>query len=453
VTRKIFYSWQSTLDSKRHRYFIREALVKAVDRLGDDPEIEDRPELDSDTSGVAGFPNIVSAIFEKIDSADVFVPDLTIVHRCEGAAFPNPNVLLETGYAIKSLGYARIVGVMNAAEGRPEDLPFDLRAHRPTMYKLPPDGERRVVLGQLSSTLEEALRLILKQPSGGRSADPFVALPDSDAFAAARQASGGRVVRYQVVAARSEPATELSIGTLHEALRLAAGGKLAPHSANDLDAMMAGQVEQLLRASTAPRGDAPRPYQISPATAGPNGLVLWRHFYNAEAMSAAGEECFFIDPSGRIGYQRATCGDELDLYSLLRDAAVLLRLAGHTFVNAMVGRTEPGQTGRHGAPLALTLGIDVGKDTQELTARVIDSRGLVRVVPPSARWWSTSTAEAAGLFAERERLARAVHDLARGAVNPLVVAAGSRSVGKPFLDIELADVLARVEKSTAAGAS
>jgi hypothetical protein len=77
------------------------------------------------------------------------------------------NVLVEYGWALKSLGHGRIVPVMNTAYGRPtaEDMPFDLRHLRnPIQYECSEDD--RAGLGkireQLARDLEAALRTVLE---------------------------------------------------------------------------------------------------------------------------------------------------------------------------------------------------------------------------------------------------------------------------------------------------
>lgn len=101
-------------------------------------------EVDSDTQGVAGQPPIVETIFKKIDSCAVFVADMTLVGiRDDGCQIPNPNVLIEYGWALKALTHQRVIWVMNTAFGEPsgENLPFDLRhTRRPMGYSLPSDA-------------------------------------------------------------------------------------------------------------------------------------------------------------------------------------------------------------------------------------------------------------------------------------------------------------------------
>jgi hypothetical protein len=49
----------------------------------------------------------------------------------EGKRAPNPNVLVEYGYALARHGVQRLLLVMNTAFGSPSELPFDLRHLRP----------------------------------------------------------------------------------------------------------------------------------------------------------------------------------------------------------------------------------------------------------------------------------------------------------------------------------
>jgi hypothetical protein len=52
-------------------------------------------------------------------------------------------VLIELGYAIKSLGWSRIILVMNTAVGGPELLPFDLKTKRVTTYEMAAENPER----------------------------------------------------------------------------------------------------------------------------------------------------------------------------------------------------------------------------------------------------------------------------------------------------------------------
>jgi len=127
----IFYAWQSDRIQKAHRYLIRAAASEAVKRIGKDADIEDSPRLDHDTQDVSGTPEIAGTIYRKIEDSSVFLADLTFVGSTdlEGhkKLLPNPNVTLELGYAARSVGWERIICVMNTAFGPAEELIFDLR--------------------------------------------------------------------------------------------------------------------------------------------------------------------------------------------------------------------------------------------------------------------------------------------------------------------------------------
>ncbi|HEY6845182.1 MAG TPA: hypothetical protein VI320_03100 [Terracidiphilus sp.] len=157
------------------RNFIEQALNRAVGAINSDLEIQDadRPDtpsllIDKDTQGVAGSPSIVDTILSKIDGALCFVGDLTfIAQRANGGGVPNPNVMVEYGYALRALGENRVLSVMNEAYGAPskENMPFDLAHKRfPITYKLSADaasGDRNEEVAKLAKILERALRAVL----------------------------------------------------------------------------------------------------------------------------------------------------------------------------------------------------------------------------------------------------------------------------------------------------
>ncbi len=176
----VFYSWQSDTAPSLNRNFIEKALLEALKRLASDATLESalrdtKVELDKDTKGVAGSPPIAETILRKIEECAVFVADLTFVgHSMSGLTnssgkprlIPNPNVLIEYGFALRCHSHAAIVGVMNTAFGEPnaETLPFDLRHLRwPITYQLSEGSasDKSDQLERLTSTLVEALRLVL----------------------------------------------------------------------------------------------------------------------------------------------------------------------------------------------------------------------------------------------------------------------------------------------------
>ncbi len=159
----VFYSWQSDLPNSCNRGFIKNALEVAATTIKADETVEVEPVVDRDTLGVPGAPDIASTIFSKITAADVFVADVSIIGRDGKRATPNPNVLVELGYAMKALGHERMILVFNKAFGQIEELPFDLRMRRVLTYSLssgqPKDIERKV----LERALEEAIRAALQE--------------------------------------------------------------------------------------------------------------------------------------------------------------------------------------------------------------------------------------------------------------------------------------------------
>lgn len=160
MSKTVFWSWQSDRSQRETRHLIRDALVAALDRLTGDSDIEERIEIDHDTRGLPGSPDIVASILEKIDAASVFVADITPIAISDGGKhLANPNVLIELGYAKKALGTARVVTIWNTAftHSQPEDLPFDLRGRRgPITYSLEPDAPREA-LGKARTLLVDGL--------------------------------------------------------------------------------------------------------------------------------------------------------------------------------------------------------------------------------------------------------------------------------------------------------
>src|ERR1017187_3944901 len=119
----VFYSWQSDLPNAINRGFIEKALEKAIKRIGSNATLNpaSRVELDKDTQGVSGSPPIAETILAKIENCAAFVADLTFVgeslpqlksKREAVRQVPNPNVLIEYGYALRARGDRRIVAVM-----------------------------------------------------------------------------------------------------------------------------------------------------------------------------------------------------------------------------------------------------------------------------------------------------------------------------------------------------
>lgn len=173
---KIFYSWQSDLPGNRTRYLIQESIQSVVDAIKDVVEID----ADRDTKGAFGSPDIAQTIFSKIDESDIFIADVSIINKYysmnvdgskseEIKTTPNPNVLIELGYAAKSLGWENIICVINTEYGEIEELPFDIRQRRLTPFSLSRD-KREKIKQELSSIIASTVMNVLsvgKRPKSG----------------------------------------------------------------------------------------------------------------------------------------------------------------------------------------------------------------------------------------------------------------------------------------------
>lgn len=122
----VFLSWQSDIKPARNK--IKAGLEMAVKQLGDELTEAERPEIDSDTKGTYGSEDIISTIFSKIDTATIFVADVTPIAETDRKMIPNPNVMTELGYAIKAKGpNTRLFIYCTDADIDIKKMPFDIR--------------------------------------------------------------------------------------------------------------------------------------------------------------------------------------------------------------------------------------------------------------------------------------------------------------------------------------
>lgn len=148
----IFYSWQSDLPSSCNRDFIQECLEEAIDAASA-TVIQLIPCLDRDSQGEPGDPDIAETIFSKIDNCDMFIADASIISGSgTPKATPNPNVMLELGYAAERLGWERVISVFNCAYGKIEELPLDLQHRRVVKYSLQPEQNKTLTTKALAET-------------------------------------------------------------------------------------------------------------------------------------------------------------------------------------------------------------------------------------------------------------------------------------------------------------
>lgn len=154
MSRIIFYSWQNNLPPKTHRYFLDKCIQMALKSL--EKEASVYMEYDRDTMGLMGSPDITESIFGKIDKSVMFVCDISIINpEAEGKKTPNPNVLIELGYAASKLGWDRIVCLFDVNSGKIEDLPFDLRQKRITPFNPDAPNEKRRIADILALNIKD----------------------------------------------------------------------------------------------------------------------------------------------------------------------------------------------------------------------------------------------------------------------------------------------------------
>lgn len=158
----VFYSWQSDLPNKYNRNFIKDCIEKAVKEANRD---DNCIEVDRDTNGISGFPNIQQTILQKIERANIFIADVSIVNKTilnRKRRMSNPNVLFELGFAVKALSWEHVVCVFNGDYGKIGDLPFDIRQHRIISYSLK-DKRREYAKSQMVGATKNTLNILAEK--------------------------------------------------------------------------------------------------------------------------------------------------------------------------------------------------------------------------------------------------------------------------------------------------
>jgi hypothetical protein len=164
---KIFYAWQSDLDAKFNRSAIKKSLRVASAELEERLSARKETEIiiDEATRDSPGSPNIPKSILEKIQLADIFVADVSIIsgEKHGGRSTPNPNVVFELGFAVANLGWERVILLVNEVHGKVELLPFDFDRHRAMTFKF---TEGVGTQKELAAKVTAAISLILgKDPT------------------------------------------------------------------------------------------------------------------------------------------------------------------------------------------------------------------------------------------------------------------------------------------------
>lgn len=164
--KNIFFSWQSDLDSKTHRNFIEKCIKKSIKLINKTEDLHIYVEYDRDTLGLLGSPDISSSIFEKISKCALFVADISNITSNSQRSIPNPNVLIELGFAVNVLGWDKIICFFDINTGEIENLPFDIRQKRVLAYDPFKESEEKKIVSRLNEN-------ILALYSQGKLANPL----------------------------------------------------------------------------------------------------------------------------------------------------------------------------------------------------------------------------------------------------------------------------------------
>lgn len=161
----IFYSWQSDLPQENNQKAIRAVLRTVFTDI--ENEINNIAlVLDEATRNTSGSPDIPATIFEKIPISDIFVCDLTTINSSapiKQRRAPNPNVLIELGFAVATIGWERIIMLFNKAHGNfPDDLPFDIDRRRIIDFKIANKTDNSGK-GNLKAELTIAIKTVIEK--------------------------------------------------------------------------------------------------------------------------------------------------------------------------------------------------------------------------------------------------------------------------------------------------
>ncbi|ENU93588.1 MULTISPECIES: TIR domain-containing protein [Acinetobacter] len=164
-----FYSWQSDINRRHNRQFIKTAVNSAFKYFEEEFDLK----LVEATDETAGSPNIRDTVLSKIRQADFFIADVTSIANVSDpeSKLPklvsNSNVMMELGYAVAYLGWNRIILICNEGYGQIELLPFDVRGHRATPYTLNDENfnDKKNIFTGLESSIKDAIGSLLKYNS------------------------------------------------------------------------------------------------------------------------------------------------------------------------------------------------------------------------------------------------------------------------------------------------
>ncbi|KUO52975.1 MAG: hypothetical protein APF76_02780 [Desulfitibacter sp. BRH_c19] len=156
----IFYSWASDLPSNKNRRLINDCIDKAMRNIYSRYKMISEYVIETDSRNELGTPDLAQTIFSKIDVCDIFIADISIINgRGDSRLTPNPNVLVELGFASKSIGWSNIICIYNSEYAEVEKLPFDIRYRKPICYNTSTDiaSAKKLLTKLLESSIAEII--------------------------------------------------------------------------------------------------------------------------------------------------------------------------------------------------------------------------------------------------------------------------------------------------------
>ena len=156
----LFYSWQSDLPLECNHKYIRKCIDKAAKSIK--TELNVNITIETDTRNSSGLESIENTILTKIGTCDFFIADITPVKKIEVKnnkvkGIPNPNVMFELGYAVRTLGWSRVLMINNNKYGDKETAPFDINHHNIIGYYLDNNGDNKCCELNIYQILKEKI--------------------------------------------------------------------------------------------------------------------------------------------------------------------------------------------------------------------------------------------------------------------------------------------------------
>lgn len=148
----VFFSWQS--DIRDNTTTIRANIEQACDKIS--KKLSIKIETDEATRNESGFVDIPQTVFQKIGMCDIFICDITPIQVSGDKLLPNPNVLIELGYAIRCVGVNRIICIHDTNKGDIKNLPFDINKNRITPYSMDLYEPIKVIIERYEELLKES---------------------------------------------------------------------------------------------------------------------------------------------------------------------------------------------------------------------------------------------------------------------------------------------------------